>query len=185
MITENKAGMTPYDRTTVALHWLTAILVIVLFALALIWDELPRGTPLRKGLQSLHISLGLVLTLVFAVRVFWRANRGRKLPPASTGVQQLAATAAHHALYLLLGVQIVLGFVFRWAQGEPFMFFGLFSIPSPIAADRNFAHTVGDLHEIVAWVIIVLAGLHAVAALLHHYVLRDSVLKRMLPGRNA
>jgi cytochrome b561 len=174
-----------YDRTTIALHWLTAILVIVLFALALIWDDLPRGTPLRKGLQSLHISLGLLLVVVFAARVFWRVGRGRRLPPASVGIQQLAATVAHRALYLLLAVQIALGFVFRWAQGEPFMFFGLFSIPSPIAADRNLAHNVGELHETVAWVIIVLAGLHAVAALFHHFVAKDGVLRRMLPGKTS
>ncbi|MEI9986240.1 MAG: cytochrome b [Aliidongia sp.] len=171
-----------YDRVTIALHWLTAVLVIVLFALAEIWGYLPRGTPLRRGFQALHISLGILLALVFVARLAWRLTQGRSLPAATTGLQNLAATAANWALYLLLAAQIGLGFLFRWAQGEPFLFFGLFSIPSPMTADRPTAHSFGELHNTIAWVIIVLAGCHAAAALLHHYVLRDGLLRRMLPG---
>jgi len=172
-----------YDRVTIALHWTTALLVVVLFALAEIWGFLPRGTPLRRNFQALHISLGILLAAVFVFRAVWRLSRGHRLPPATAGVQQLAATAAHWALYGLLLAQIVLGFLFRWAQGEPFLFFGLFSIPSPIAQDRPTAHQFGELHENIAWVIIVLAGLHAAAALLQHYVWRNGVLQRMLPAR--
>src|SRR6478736_4857038 len=97
-----------YDKTTVILHWLSALLVLVLFASALIWDDLPRGTPLRKGLQSFHISLGILLLGVFVTRVFWRLTRGRHLPAASKGLQQLAAATTHRALYVLIGVQIAL-----------------------------------------------------------------------------
>jgi cytochrome b561 len=172
-----------YDRVTIALHWTTALLVVVLFALAEIWGFLPRGTPLRRNFQALHISLGILLAAVFVFRGIWRLTQGRRLPPATTGLQNLAATAANWGLYGLLAAQIVLGFLFRWAQGEPFLFFGLFSIPSPMTADRPTAHQFGELHENVAWIIIVLAGLHAVAALVHHYVLRDGLLQRMLPAR--
>ncbi|KGM31738.1 cytochrome b [Inquilinus limosus] len=172
-----------YDRTTILLHWLTALFVILLFALAEIWGFLPRGTPVRKGAQALHISCGLLLTVVLIARLLWRGTQGRRLPPATGGLQHLAAKAAHHALYLLLAAQVVLGFLFRWAQGEPFQFFGLFDVPAAFAPDHDLAGTIGDLHNTVAWIIIVLAGLHAAAALVHHYALRDGVLRRMLPGR--
>ena len=180
--TEQPAGR--YDRVTILLHWLTALLVVSLFALAETWGFLPRGSALQAGAQALHVSLGLLLAAVVIARLLWRGSQGRRLPPATTGLQHLAAKAAHHALYLLLVAQIALGILFRWAEGEPLQFFGLFALPGPYAPDRDLARTLIGLHNTVAWVIIVLAGLHAAAALVHHYALRDGVLRRMLPGRD-
>ena len=172
-----------YDRITILLHWLTAVLVVALFALAESWDFLRHGSPLRKELHSIHISLGIVLALVVTLRLGWRATRGRRLLSVSAGLMAFAGKAIHHALYLLLAAQIVLGFLLRWAQAEAFMFFGLFPIQFATVKDRALSHALGDLHNIAAWIIIVLAGLHAAAALMHHYILKDGVLKRMLPGR--
>ena len=170
-----------YDRMTIALHWLTAGLVIVLFLLAESWGFFPRE--IRKAGQALHISLGILLGVVLATRLVWRGTGSRRLPPASVGLLHWAAKSAHLALYALLVAQVALGFLFRWAQAEPFLFFGMFSIPSPIVFESGMDRTFGELHNIVAWTIIVLAGLHAAAALVHHHVLRDGVLRRMLPGR--
>ncbi|MGL4967337.1 MAG: cytochrome b [Inquilinus sp.] len=169
-----------YDRATIALHWLTAGLVVTLFLLAEGWGFVPRD--IRKAGQSLHISLGILLAAVLITRLLWRGSAGRRLPPANIGLLHWAASAAHLALYALLAAQVTLGFLFRWAQGEPFLFFGLFSVPLAFAPDPDLADTIGGLHNLVAWTIIVLAGLHAVAALIHHYALRDGVLRRMLPG---
>jgi cytochrome b561 len=69
--------------------------------------------------------------------------------------------------------------VLRWAQGEAFTFFGLFPIPALMAQDRPLAHTLQDWHNYVGWAIVILALGHAVAALVHHYVLKDQVLERM------
>lgn len=176
---------TRYDRLTMSLHWLTAALVIFLFSSALIWDQLAKGTPLRKGLQSVHISCGILLAVIVIGRLFWRLSRGRRLPPLNKGVMNIAAKTAHLALYLLLLSQIVLGFLFRWAQGEPFNFFGLFDVPTLMTFDKSMKSVFGGLHEQVAWVIIILAGVHAVMALVHHYGLRDGTLRRMLPGRDS
>jgi len=174
-----------YDRITILLHWLTAVLVVALFALAESWDFLRHGSPLRKELHSIHISLGIVLALVVTLRLGWRATRGRRLLSVSAGLMAFAGKAIHHALYLLLAVQIVLGFLLRWAQAEAFMFFGLFSVQFATVKDRALSHTLGDFHDIAAWIIIVLAGLHATAALMHHYILKDGVLRRMLPETNS
>lgn len=171
-----------YDRLTIALHWVTALIVIFLFASSQIWEQLARGTPWRKGLQSLHISFGITLAVIIVLRLFWRATAGRKLPPANDApLMHIIAKLTHWALYLLLVIQITLGFLFRWAQGEPFMFFGLFTLPDPFSIDPLLRHTFGSLHFYTAWTIIILAGLHACAALFHHYFLRDDTLKRMLP----
>jgi cytochrome b561 len=170
-----------YDGVTITFHWLTAFLVIALFASALTWDELAKGTPLRKGLQSLHISMGILLAATVVVRIVWRFLHRHDLPPSTTGLQHLAAKIVHLALYVLLVAQVTLGFLFRWAQNEPFYFFGLFEIPRLIDLDHSLAGTFAVRHYYVAWTIIILAGCHAVVALAHHYVLKDRVLARMLP----
>lgn len=178
-----------YDALTLTLHWLTAGSVIFLFASAHIWALLERGTPLRKGLQSVHISCGILLAVVMIIRPLWRIfsqQRARfALPPAAgSRLSRIAAHSVHGALYLLLFTQTGLGFMFRWAQQEPFTFFGLFHIPAWIAVDPDRRHQLAGWHDNVAWALIILAGVHALAALFHHYVLRDSVLRRMLPARN-
>ena len=170
-----------YDALTIALHWLTALLVIALFASAETWGFLPKGTALRKGLQSLHISMGITLATVMALRILWRLGR-KHLPSDLPRWQEILSGLVHLALYGLLAAQVSLGFLFRWAQGEPFFFFGLFEIPH-VAIDPGLARTIGELHNTVAWTIVCLAGLHALAALGHHYVLKDKVLLRMMPGR--
>lgn len=181
----NADSPTRYDRLTMSLHWLTAVLVIFMFASAQIWEQLAKGTPLRKGLQSVHISCGILLAVIVIGRLLWRLSRGRRLPPANQGLMNIAAKTAHLALYLLLLSQIVLGFLFRWAQAEPFNFFGLFDVPQLMTFDKSMRSVFGGLHENVAWAIILLAGLHAVMALVHHYGLRDGTLRRMLPGRDS
>src|ERR1700761_710224 len=170
-----------YDRLAIGRHWVTAFLVVALFALAEIWGFVPHGTPLRHAMQSLHVSLGLTLAAVFVLRLVWRHTGARRGAPLVSGVQHVAAAAMHYGLYGLLALQIVLGFLFRWAEA-PVGFFGFFAIPSPFSIDRTTRHEIGYLHDKVAWVIIILAAGHAATALAHRYILRDQVLQRMLPG---
>lgn len=170
-----------YDRLTITLHWLTALLVVSLFALAQVWDVLQKGTTLRLGFQSLHISLGMTLAAVIAIRIIWRLAHRGDLPPATSGFQHILAKAAHSLLYLLLVLQVTLGFLFRWSQNQPLSFFGIFALPQPDGFPVYMRGTFALMHYWVAWSIIILAGLHACAALFHHYVLKDRVLVRMFP----
>jgi cytochrome b561 len=174
-----------YDSVEMSLHWATAFLVVANYLLAQAWGFLQRGTPVRHDLQVLHVSFGLVLTLVVAARILWRVGPGRRVPPATTGLVEFASKLVHYALYGLLIAEIALGFTFRWAQGEPLGFLGLFAIPSPYPSDKSLARTLGEIHDWTGTAIIILAGFHAAAALFHHFVLRDDVLWRMLPGKGA
>lgn len=181
---EATAGSAPasrpaYDRPTRMLHWATVLLVSTLYGLAQTWGFLPRGTPARHLMQVTHVSLGLILTAVILARIVWR------LSPASTpqdhaGLEGLAARAVHLLLYLLIAGEIALGWSFRWAQGEPLSLFGLFAIPAPWTFPASARHTLAGLHDWTANGIMIVAGLHALAALAHHYVLRDDVLRRMV-----
>ena len=177
------AGVVRYDTPAMALHWLTALLVLALWTLAQAWGFLQRGTPIRLELQALHVSLGLVLIVVLALRIGWRLGPSRRLPPADSGVLELAARGMHYLLYVLLLAQVVLGLCFRWSGDNPLGFFGLFTIPSPFAFTQQQGRTIGELHLWIGNAIVALAALHALAALFHHFWLRDDVLRRMLPGR--
>lgn len=168
-----------YDGPTIALHWATAGLVLLQFALAELWGFFPR--PIHHSMIVLHMSFGLMLTAVIILRIFWRLSFGRPLPPAGYGVLDRVAKAMHHALYVLVGAEVLLGFATRWTDNQPLSFFGLL-IPSPLG---TFSHATGrfvdQIHDYNAWLIIILVAVHAGAALFHHYVLKDDVLRRMLP----
>jgi cytochrome b561 len=174
---------TRYDGFAITLHWLTALLVLTQFGLAELWDFPPRDA--KHLMIVAHMSFGIVLALVLTVRIAWRLTPGHRVRDAATGLVELASKVVHHVLYALLSVEVVLGFTLRWSGGEALSFFGVL-IPPPFAAfSKPAEHWVGNLHNWTAWTIIVLAGGHACAALFHHYVLRDDVLSRMLPGRYA
>lgn len=172
-----------YDPFTITLHWLTALLVLVLFAMAQVWGFAGRGTPLRMELISLHVSLGILLTIVLVLRIVWRLLTYRRTVPAVSGLQHVASVLVHFALYALMISQVSYGFLMRWASANDPEFFGLFSIPPFVIVSPATRRLFSELHSLTAWAIIVIAGIHAAAALVHHYVLRDRVLARMMPAR--
>jgi cytochrome b561 len=172
---------TNYDNVAVTLHWLTAMLVVVLFGMAITWDDFPHAT--AETMQSIHVSLGVLLTAVIIARIGWRLMPGHQISSLEVGWVRLASKGVHYLLYALLVAQAALGFLFRWAQGHPVSFFGLFDIGSPLGAvAKPTRHTIHFLHEKAGWAIVLLALGHALAALYHHYALKDRVLERMLPS---
>lgn len=170
---------TTYEGISITLHWLTAILVLTQFILAQLWGFAPR--PTRHLLIVAHMSFGIVLSAVILLRIGWRLSPGHQTPPASSGVVELAAKGAHYVLYGLLVSEAILGFVLRWSGNESMSFFGLQLAPPFAPFSKPAHHNIGEAHDLVGWAIIVLAGVHAAAALFHHFVVRDTVLVRMLP----
>ena len=173
------ATQSRYDGVAIALHWLTVVLVLSLFALGELWGFAQR--PLRHELVVLHMSLGILLGLAVAGRIVWRLIPGHKVAPAATGLTETLARIVHWLLYALLVVQSLFGWVVRWSEGEAMSFFGLL-IPSPLTpVARETHHRLQEVHGWVGWTIVIVALGHGAAALYHHFVLRDSVLVRMLP----
>jgi cytochrome b561 len=179
---EAKAAPVRYDGVTIAFHWATAILVLALFASILTADYAPRDWHWHHTLENFHVGLGILFAAVLIGRLGWRITLGRILPAADHGIQDIAAKTVHVALYGLLLLQMSLGFLTRWFQGEEFSFFGLFTMPPLFPVDRDFGELLESIHNYVAWIIIFLAAGHAVAALGHHFITGDGVLRRMLPG---
>jgi cytochrome b561 len=133
----------------------------------------------RIYVRSAHVLLGVALIGLVALRIGWRLTGGRKLPPADTGVRQAAAQVVHYALYALMIVVLVAGVANVFARGDNILNLG--RLPSFAANDKPLRHLVGSVHGLAANGILILAGLHAAAALAHHYLWKDGVLRRMLP----
>lgn len=170
---------TSYDGVAIALHWATAFLVFANFALAQTWDWFAK--PTAELMEDTHMSFGVLLTGVIVARLAWRLIPGHQVPALTAGWTRLASKAVHYLLYALLVAEAVLGFAFRWGAGRPMEFFGI-GIPPMIAEmARPERRQLRELHEWIGWAIVVIALLHAAAALYHHYGLKDRVLERMLP----
>jgi cytochrome b561 len=163
-------------------HWLTVVLVAVAWTLGLFGDELPKG-PQRDAGLFVHISAGLAVIILLVVRLAWNLFN----PPPSAGPKTLGVwlarlgQAAHYLLYALLIAVPVVGIVLQFARGEPIPIFGLSEIASPWVKDRTFSGNVKEVHDVLAHTLVIVAGFHAAAALIHHWVLRDRTLARMLP----
>lgn len=166
-----------YDSTTIRLHWMSALLVVLLWASAQIIDYFPKGTP-RITMRSIHIAMGITLALTVAYRLWWRRHRGRHLSPAGSGLLQFLSQTIHTGLYTLLVVELVLGFSNVWIRGDNI--FTLFTIPAFDPGNAALRDLVEDLHGLVANIILSVAGIHAAAALAHHFVWRDGLMLRML-----
>ncbi|MGA9486539.1 MAG: cytochrome b/b6 domain-containing protein, partial [Methylocella sp.] len=126
--------------------------------------------------------LGLCLGVLLAAQILWRSKWGRVLPPADKGLLQTLAKTVHYALYALLIVMVLVGIFLVYVRGDNF--FGLFSVPAFDPNNKALRDNVGELHGTIATIILILAGLHASAGLIHHYLWHDGVLRRMLPGAN-
>jgi len=174
---------TSYSPSQKFLHWALFVLVIGLYLLPYAEGLFPRGDPGREWVWWLHISLGLLLAAFVLARVVFRVTVSVPEPEADTKPWEARlAGLAHGLLYLLLIALPIAGIVLTWARGDRLSFFGAFTIPAPFGADRAFAHQVQDIHGLLADAIIIVAAFHAAAALWHHFIRRDGVLRRMLPG---
>jgi cytochrome b561 len=167
---------------TIIFHWITAILVATQWLGAQTIDWFPRG-PLRVDARSMHIVCGLLLTVILLARVVWRLTKGRRLPAADRGILHVIAKATHWALYALIAAMVVAGMALAWTRGDSI--FNLFQIPAYDPGNRQLAEQVQDVHATIGWIIIAVAGLHALGALAHRYFWRDGVLGRMLPRGRA
>ncbi len=172
-----------YDLTTIALHWMTAALVIVQFATARIWP-LFEGDELETDLFNVHLTLGILLSLVIVGRLIWWLLFGEKQPVRLPAMQRLAANSVHGLLYALVVGQVGIGYLIGWGLGQPINIAGIPAVPALIVVSGENGHILEGLHGDVAWILMAVAGLHAVAALIHHYIIRDHVLLSMLGWRN-
>lgn len=172
-----------YGALSIGLHWLMLLLLVAVYASMELRGIFPKGSALRDGMKTWHYMLGLSVFVLVWMRLAARLlTRTPVIEPALSPWQMRLSLLLHVALYLLMIVMPLLGWLLLSAGGKPIPFFGL-ELPALIAENKANAEQMKEIHEAFSTVGYVLIGLHAAMALFHHYWLRDNTLKRMLPGR--
>ncbi|MDR2212404.1 MAG: cytochrome b [Pseudomonadales bacterium] len=173
-----------YGTLSLALHWLTALLIVAVYALMHVHEALGR-TPAAATAELWHSMLGLLVLLLTLIRLPLRFMQpAPAIEPPLVQWQHWLSLATHGALYVLILLAMpILGWLLLSAEGHDISFFGL-PLPALSARDPARAETVKEIHETIGNIGYALIALHTAAALYHHYVLRDNTLVRMLLKRN-
>jgi len=170
-----------YDGVAVTLHWLMAVLLIALWGLGLVLEELPKGD-FRAQMFGLHKAFGALVLVLVAARLAWRLTHSAPaLPDSMAGLEAALARLGHLALYALMIVLPLSGIVMSQAGGREVSMFGLV-LPTLVQPDHDLKEAFEEVHEVLAWILALVVGGHLLAALRHHFMLKDDVLTRMLPG---
>ena len=169
-----------YSGIAIALHWLTALLIVANLALGLSMVPLPIS-PRKLHWYAWHKWIGTTVFLLTWLRVGWRWVRPAPLPVPMTHWQRRAARASHLALYALLLLVPVSGWLYSSSTGVQVVYLGLLPLPDLVPADKTLAAALKAVHVSLNFVLAVLVSVHTAAALKHHFVDRDNTLRRMLP----
>jgi cytochrome b561 len=176
------SGRPAYSTTAKALHWLAALLVLSQLVTAALMPYI--GPTTQAGtVINLHLSLGVVVLVLTAMRVANRLLDPVPLDPHdSRAWELLAAQVTHRTLYFILLVGPFLGWASASAHRFDVTLFGLVPLPPLAAPWALWALVAGDIHTLMMWILLGLVTLHASVALYHHFVRHDAVLRRMLPA---
>ena len=162
------------------LHWVIFLLVIVQFVTAWSGGDLPRESAAKLALEARHISFGFTVLLLTIVRIVWRLGNLTPTLPAGTRIERLVAHATLGLLYLLLLAIPLSGWVAASGHGDALAWFAV-SLPALVQQGSALGRPAHEVHEVLGWVLLALVALHVLAALKHHFVARNDVLRRMRP----
>lgn len=181
-MTDTTAAAAGYTLTARVLHWITAVLVLLMIPVGIIIAN-EWGGPVQEFLYNLHKSIGATLIPLVIIRLIYRLkNPPPPLPADLPAIQQFAAHATHWALYALLLAQPIVGYIATSAYPAPVPFFGLFNLPPIWPPDNALSKQLYVVHLYIGIAIAVVAAMHIGAALFHHFVRKDHILVRMVYG---
>lgn len=176
-----KNTTTRYGSLTIGLHWLMLLLFVAVYGTIELRELFEKGSDPREALKTWHFMLGMLVFVLVWLRLTARLSGPTPaIQPEPPNLQQLSAKLLHLALYVLMIGMPLTGWLLLSAAGKPIPFFGL-ELPALIGENKDFGKQLKELHEFFGTVGYYLIGLHAVAALYHHYIVRDNTLTRMLP----
>lgn len=173
-----------YGHLSLLFHWVSALVVYGMFALGLWMVTLGYYDTWYHRAPEMHKAIGILLFIFLFSRMVWRFISPPPKPLDSySALTRIGATLVHIALYVILFSILVSGYLISTADGQPISVFGLFSVPATLSGLPDQADIAGDVHLYLAWGVVILSALHALAALKHHFIDGDVTLLRML-GRN-
>lgn len=177
MFTDSRTG---YGLISIVIHWISALLILFLFGLGIYMVDLGYYDDWYHEAPELHISLGLVVLLLMLVRVIWRIANQTPVELAAKRAQNLAAKFVKLGLYACVFIVLISGYLITTAEGQPASMFNLIKFPVLTELSSQNVDLAGEIHEYLAWGIVLLVVLHVAGALLHHFIIRDRTLVRML-----
>jgi cytochrome b561 len=172
----------PFDILSITLHWTTLLFVLALLGSALLYGQVEER-PWAAILLLVHRSLGVMLWALTVFQLVWRWTGARfpAFPASMSRLHRLAVRVSEYCLYALLLLQPVTGLAQTVLHGRPFELLA-WTIPPVTAVHLGYAQLFQGFHELGAWCLVALVGLHAAAAIFHHFVRRDDVLEAMAPA---
>ncbi|UZE95269.1 cytochrome b [Alkalimarinus alittae] len=176
-----RSSHTEWGILSIAIHWVVAVVVFGLFGVGLYMVELDYYDSMYRTAPFVHKSVGVLLFMLMVFRVFWRfVNTTPDVLATHKKWEQKSAHWAHIALYCLLMVLMISGYLISTADGRAISVFGWFEIPSIINGIDNQEDIAGEVHEILAYILMFVVAIHAMGALKHHFIDKDRTLLRML-----
>lgn len=176
------SGRNAYGTTAKALHWMIVVLLILQYVIGWIMPDIQRG--MQPGTpMNLHISIGFLVLVLIVARFFWRiahpVEPASSLPPW----QRVSSEGVHWLLYVLVIATTLTGWVFASMRGWTITLFWTVPLPGLVEDGSTLGRSIGRLHETLTWVLLVIIGMHVLAAFVHLFIYRDRVVERMLLGR--
>jgi len=171
-----------YGSVAQGLHWLMALAIFALYGLGLWMDELTYNDPLYQTLPHIHESIGILVIVFLALRFAWRLINAEPDDSDLKLLERRAAKLVHWGFYPLILAVLISGYLISTADGRTVSVFGWFDVPATLTG-KNQEDLAGDIHEVIADAIMILAALHSAAALKHHFIDGGASLRRMLPVR--
>lgn len=176
-----KNTSTHYNKLSIILHWLMLLVLIAVYASIELRVLFDKGTETRDLFKMWHFMLGLSVLLLVTIRLFIRLKSGSKplITPSPAKWQTMAASITHIALYAFMFAMPLAGWFMLSLFDAPIPFYG-FELPALAAKNTDLVKQIKYLHETTGVLGYYLIALHASAALLHHYIIKDNTLKRIL-----
>lgn len=172
-----------YDQAGKAFHWTVATLVACQFITALLLPHIKLDTPVDTNI-NLHFNLGLAIVVVMATRLVHRRTHPVQVAPGKgPDWERALANSVHRLFYAILLIGPFLGWAAASAHSVPVRLLGVLTLPALAPRKAKWGFLAGDVHAYGMWTLLVLVSLHAAAALYHHFVRHDDVLRRMLLSR--
>lgn len=170
-----------YGLVSRLFHWLMAVAIFAMFALGVWMVTLDYYSPYYNAAPELHRGVGILLLIALLLRWLWRATNPKPDLDDLTPIEQKLSYAVHWGFYVLLFGVIVSGYLISTANGQPIDVFGWFRVPSLVQM-HGLEDRAGYVHRLIAYAVMALAALHAMAALKHHFIDGSEILTRMWSG---
>lgn len=172
-----------YTRLAQLLHWLLALAIVLTFSFGLYMVELPFS-PQRLKQYNWHKWAGITILLLSAVRLLWRlTHKAPPLPAHLPAWQRWASGSTHALMYALFFAIPLVGWTYSSALGFPVVLYGVIELPNFVSRNTELAETLKLVHKYLAYSLAALVVVHVLAALQHHFILKDGLLARMGLGK--